>query len=531
MLIMESIFTNSDRAFAVTVRQINATNPFLPERIAREREALAGDFIETGSEWNMLPPSTASPPNQVRLLERMGEVLEKTRASWPKEGRVAREDAAIYSELAGSWLFHSYIQRFDHAIRSAQSAQEALAANVPGDGSTAMQRPVARVDFFAAFRHDAERLLKLPGLTLLETQPVEHLFACAFQIRRAFHHIFFSLAGGSAPIARLRAEIWQSIFTHDLPRYRRILYSKMSDFATLITGPSGTGKELVARAVSLSRYLPYDRKKGGFSEDFTGAFFPLNLAALSPTLIESELFGHRRGAFTGALADRAGWMEVCTETGSVFLDEIGEVDTSIQVKLLRVLQSRTFQRLGDTETRRFSGKIIAATNRDLSAEIQAGRFREDFYYRLCSDVLRTPSLREQLDASEAELPLLTGFVARRLLGEEEGGKFGRQAAAWIEKNLGKHYAWPGNFRELEQCMRNLLVRGNYSPTLHLGTSASASGQNWNELLRHGQLSAEELLRQYTRHVHSQAVTVEETARRLKLDRRTVKARLSMKTPE
>jgi transcriptional regulator with GAF, ATPase, and Fis domain len=102
-------------------------------------------------------------------------------------------------------------------------------------------------------------------------------------------------------------------------------------------------------------------------------------------LIESELFGHRRGAFTGALADRAGWMEVCPPAGAVFLDEIGEVDSSIQVKLLRVLQSRAFQPLGGTDTRRFEGKIIAATNRDLPVEIRAGRFREDFYYRLCSD--------------------------------------------------------------------------------------------------------------------------------------------------
>ncbi|HEY9250193.1 MAG TPA: sigma 54-interacting transcriptional regulator, partial [Rariglobus sp.] len=316
--------------------------------------------------------------------------------------------------------------------------------------------------------------------------------------------------------------IWQSVFTHDLKRYRRVLHTRMGDFATLVTGPSGTGKEVVARAIALSRYLPFDPRRGGFTDDFsTAAFFPLNLSALSPTLIESELFGHRRGAFTGALADREGWMETCPATGSVFLDEIGDVDGSIQVKLLRVLQSRTFQRLGDTATRTFQGKIIAATNRDLAAEIRAGRFREDFYYRLCSDLIRTPSLREQLDDTPDELPGLVGYVATRLLGEGEGEAFARETVAWIGKNLGTDYAWPGNFRELEQCMRNLLVRGSYRPA----ALAEGGGEDWNTLLRGGRLTAEDVLRRYTRQVHSQSDSIEETARRLDLDRRTVKARL------
>jgi transcriptional regulator with GAF, ATPase, and Fis domain len=380
------------------------------------------------------------------------------------------------------------------------------------------------VRFFAEARAEMERLLAVPGLRLIgEAGAVEHFFALAFQMRRAFFHIFGALAGGSAPMARLRAAIWQSIFTHDFTRYRRTLFSRMGDFATLVIGPSGTGKELVARAIALSRYVAFDSKRGMFAEDFAGAFFPLNLSALSPTLIESELFGHRRGAFTGALADRAGWMEVCPATGAVFLDEIGDVDAGIQVKLLRVLQARTFQRLGDTESRVFQGKIIAATNRDLPAEIRAGRFREDFYYRLCSDVVRTPSLREQLDGAGAgELASLAGYVARRLVGAGEAEAFASEAVAWMTKNLGADYAWPGNFRELEQCMRNLLVRGEYRPA---GPLAGGAADDWNALIGGGRLTAEELLRRYTRLVHAQAGTVEETARRLDLDRRTVKARL------
>ena len=109
------------------------------------------------------------------------------------------------------------------------------------------------------------------------------------------------------PAARLRGAVWQSIFTHDMRRYRRSLYRRMGAITTLVTGPSGTGKELVARAVGMSRYIPFDAKTQTFSAGFRGAFHTLNLSALSPTLIESDLFGHRRGAYTGALEDRAGW--------------------------------------------------------------------------------------------------------------------------------------------------------------------------------------------------------------------------------
>ena len=505
---LASLFTSTEHGFAEAIAQINGTNPFLPERVEREREALGDEFVSTGAHWNKLPPAEESHPNHLRLTERARLVIEAVRARWPRDGKVPKGEAADYGELVSFWLYQTYALRFDAVIREASDGRS-------GEGGL-------RLDFYPAFKADVDRFLALPGLTLLDTQPATHLFACAFQIRRAFHHIFRSLAGGSAPIARLRAAIWQSVFTHDLKRYRRVLHTRMGDYATLIIGPSGTGKELVARAIALSRYLPFDPKRGGFTDDFSAsAFFPLNLSALSPTLIESELFGHRRGAFTGALADREGWMEVCPATGSVFLDEIGDVQTEIQVKLLRVLQSRTFQRLGDTETRTFKGKIIAATNRDLAEEIRAGRFREDFYYRLCSDLIQTPSLREQLDDTPAELGVLVEYIAGRLLGDAEGVAFAREAVTWIEKNLGAHYAWPGNFRELEQCMRNLLIRGSYRPT----SLDAPAGEDWNAIMGAGKLTAEEVLRLYTRVVHAQAGSVEETARRLDLDRRTVKARL------
>ena len=138
------------------------------------------------------------------------------------------------------------------------------------------------------------------------------------------------------PRLALRASIWQSVLTCDMRRYRRTMWKRMADFPTLVTGPSGSGKELVARAIGGARYIPFDPIRLTFDSDQQSAFLAINVAALSPTLIESELFGHRRGSFTGAIADRKGWLETCPALGSVFLDELGEMDLSLQVKLLRV---------------------------------------------------------------------------------------------------------------------------------------------------------------------------------------------------
>jgi DNA-binding NtrC family response regulator len=157
-------------------------------------------------------------------------------------------------------------------------------------------------------------------------------------------------------------------------------------------------------------------------------------------------------------------------------------------------------------------------------EIRAGRFREDFYYRLCSDQIVTPSLREQMNASAEELDLHVALIARRLVGDEDAPRFARETTAWIDRHLGAAYAWPGNFRELEQCVRNLLIRQEYRPA---GSLAASGREDWNEFLNRGAATAEDVLRRYTRQVYEQAGNnIEETARRLDLDRRTVKARLA-----
>jgi transcriptional regulator with PAS, ATPase and Fis domain len=296
----------------------------------------------------------------------------------------------------------------------------------------------------------------------------------------------------------------------------------MSEFATLITGPSGTGKELAARAIAESRYVAFDDRRLTFADDGEQVFFPINISALTPTLVESELFGHRRGAFTGAVADRRGWLETCPEAGSVFLDELGDMDTAIQVKLLRVIETRTFHPVGDTAGRQFRGKLIAATNRDLPEAMRKGQFREDLYYRLCSDQIATVSMAEQLTASPGVLRELVVYMSRRVAGAD-GDALAEEVMPWIDANLGADYPWPGNYRELEQCVKNMLIRGNYRPAR--SAAAADEVEEFATQARAGSLTAEELLGRYVTIVYSRTRSYEETARRLGLDRRTVKAKV------
>ena len=206
------------------------------------------------------------------------------------------------------------------------------------------------------------------------------------------------------------------------------------DLSVLVTGESGTGKEMVARAIHYE------------SERADKAFITQNCGAVPDTLLESELFGHKRGAFTGAVDDRIGLFQQA-DGGTLFLDEIGETSPAFQVKLLRVLQEGEFRPLGSTRTVTVDVRVIAATNRDLEADVRDGRFREDLYYRLATIALRVPPLRER----PMDLPLLADTLLRRF--QQELGKTGMNLTPGLLARLVSH-GWPGNVRELQ----NQLIR-------------------------------------------------------------------------
>ena len=243
-------------------------------------------------------------------------------------------------------------------------------------------------------------------------------------LKRALHstHQFSNIIGSSGPMLA----IFQLIET-----------VAPTASTVLISGESGTGKELVARAIHVN------------SPRKDRPFVALNCGAVSETLLDSELFGHMRGAFTGADVNKKGLIEVA-EKGTIFLDEIGEMSPQVQVKLLRVLQERRFRRVGGTDEVEADIRIIAATNRDLSKMVGDGTFREDLYYRINVIPVRLPSLRERVD----DIPLLAEHFASKFaaqMGKPVSGVSGAAMACL------QAYPWPGNIRELENAIERAVA--------------------------------------------------------------------------
>jgi len=227
-----------------------------------------------------------------------------------------------------------------------------------------------------------------------------------------------------------KSQVMQNVFTF-------IKASAASDTSILILGESGTGKELVAGAIH------------SIGERKDEPMITLNCSALSETLLESELFGHIKGAFTGAIQDRIGWFEEANG-GTIFLDEISEISPYIQVKLLRVLQQREIERVGESRKRKIDIRIIAATNKDLKALVDAGTFREDLYYRLKVFPIYLPPLRDRKE----DIPLLADHFI----------KLNNKKAAIKVKGISKtaaktfmNYPWPGNIRELANAIEHAFV--------------------------------------------------------------------------
>ncbi|MBX7098682.1 MAG: sigma-54 dependent transcriptional regulator [Myxococcaceae bacterium] len=205
----------------------------------------------------------------------------------------------------------------------------------------------------------------------------------------------------------------------------------------LILGESGTGKELIAQVLHESS--PRKDKP----------FIKVNCAALSESLLESELFGHEKGSFTGAQGRREGRFELA-DTGTLFLDEVGEISPALQIKLLRVLQTREFERVGGTQSVKVDVRLVAATNRDLAAEVKAGRFREDLYYRLNVVAVTLPPLRQR----KGDIPALVGHFL-----EKYSAAYGKQVKSLAPGTLNAllAHSWPGNVRELENAVERAVV--------------------------------------------------------------------------
>ncbi|HYL88087.1 MAG TPA: sigma 54-interacting transcriptional regulator [Burkholderiales bacterium] len=465
-----------DRDFLASLANVVFGNPFTAERAAVIRRLAPDAPGDLNSDREALARAVAP---RLRAL---------TAARPGAEERALLEPALAYV------AYHRYVPQLDAHIE-----QQAGKAGAP------LAAPVGE---------EAVRELVQNGFT--EERAVK-FFSFFFQLRRAFYFIERALAGKSDSMQRFRRALWNNMFTHDMRVYEAALWNRMEDFATLLLGETGTGKGEAAAAIGRSEFIPYLPGERRFAANFAESFIAINLSQFPETLVESELFGHRKGAFTGAIDHHQGVFERCSEHGALFLDEIGEVGVSLQIKLLRVLQERTFTPVGGREPKRFSGRVIAATNRPIAELRQSGRFREDFYYRLCSDVIQVPTLRQRLRESPAELAELVTLLVGRTAGQSN-----KELVAFVlealERDLPRGYPWPGNVRELEQAVRRVLLTGAYKPDV---TAAEADGEErLLTRLRQGNLTADELLSAYSAMLYDRLGSYAAVAERTKLDPRT-----------
>ncbi len=457
------------------------------------RAALENPFSRVRAELDRFLAATDGPEVLPRLLARLSLRLEAIDRRLEHADFAEESDRLLYEYGVLFEVFHKFSAAFDGHIRDQGQA-----------GAQPVAVPFAR-----------ELLTWLTTRSVPAPRAVRFL-ALFFQMHRAYYFIAEGLTGHSRSMQGLREALWNNIFTRDLGQYDRLLWDRMEDFSTILLGETGTGKGAAAAAIGRSGYIPWDDSRQRFAVSFTEAFVTINLSQYPESLIESELFGHRKGAFTGAVEHHDGLFARCSAHGAIFLDEVGEVTIPIQIKLLRVLQERSFTPVGSHTPVRFAGRVVAATHRPLDTLRAEGRFRDDFYYRLCADVIEVPTLRARIAEDPADLEALITLLTRRTLGQDAPA-VARDVRHAIDRDLGPGHGWPGNVRELEQCVRRVLLTGRCG-----GGGPGARPGDVEQALGQGTLTAEQLLALYCATLHRQHGTYEKVSRITGLDRRTVK---------
>jgi hypothetical protein len=473
-----------EREFFTKIKQAAFSNPFGEERKNVDLE-LTGLKTDT-------PNTKVLSCLEAKVAESIKTVIKRKPAGASglcEQDRLLLRYGFLFS------LFHSSCDSYDRLI------EEQIRA-----GATPCR---------VAFAGDALRAFSDFGFS---RQEALRYFALFFQMRRAFYFIS-GIAGRSRCIRNLRSSLWQNIFTQDVTVYDQYLWNRMEDFSTMLLGETGTGKGLAAAAVGRSGFIPFNEKANTFSESFTQAFISINLSQYPEQLIESELFGHTKGSFTGAVEAHNGIFSRCSPCGAIFLDEIGDVSIPVQIKLLQVLQERFFSPVGSHKLERFQGRVIAATNKDLRKLREQKEFRDDFYYRLCSDIIEVPPLRQRLAEDPGEIDEILPFIIKRILGQASA-EIVQMVKDFLHSNQPQDYAWSGNVRELEQCVRRLLLKNTYD-----WLQQEPSGKTISRItqgVESGSLTAQEMLSDYCRILYDRFGTYEAVAKTTQLDRRTVK---------
>ena len=480
--------TNDDRQFFRLVADASYTNPFSEER--REIDSQVAGLLNTEDDWRKIVPLA---------IDAIHKRLDHLDADGPRRFQdFVDRDAGLMKYTYLYEVYHRHALAFDDFILAQQQCSSPL-----------------KVPFAAA------ALSELQARGFSADQAVQY-FSMFYQIRRAFHFIDRGLVGKSRCMRKLRMDLWNNIFTYDIRDYEQYLWDRMEDFSTLLEGATGSGKGAAAAAIGRSGFIPYDPAKKLFAANFNTLFLPVNLSQYAESLLESELFGHTKGAFTGAVAEHAGVLSLCQKHGVIFLDEIGDLSIPAQVKLLKVLEERTFFPVGSHEARSFEGRVIAATHRPIDTLRRDNKFRDDFYYRLCSDCIQVPTLAQRIAENENELAELVRHFTLSITGRENL-ELAERVLDVISTQLGPDYPWPGNVRELAQCIRRVILKRTYE-----GQTIQHAGMKEQLIadIDTASLTADELLGRYCRLLYERCGTYEEVARRTALDRRTVKKHIT-----
>jgi DNA-binding NtrC family response regulator len=423
-------------AFLDPVSRLYATNPFEPAWDELLERALRDDYVPVnevkasrGDLYGNNPASLTEPLG--RSLAVIGDRLAHGVEGTPRE-------LSVYHGAALFYLWEELGPRLQGLIDE--------------DGVAA--------PFYDELADDCRSLFGHRGLS---TPEPAHLLALFYQAKRAFHFTATRILGRSPGAAAARASIWRASMTGDVCTYAEDLYRSMDEIPVLITGETGTGKDLAASCIGWSRYIPFDAGARRFARKHTQDYHVRNVIETASGVLESALFGHKKGAFTGATADAEGCFDLPKEHGTLFLDEAGEIPEHVQVKLLRPLQNREHVPVGGTAPRKLAGRLVFATHRDLEAMCREGTFRRDLYERMNGFRIHMPPLREMIVEAPAEVRVyVRGFVARKIKSPDRVEEWTDRVTGAIEATRADH-PWPGNLRELKNYTERCLLDGRPMP--------------------------------------------------------------------
>jgi DNA-binding NtrC family response regulator len=407
--------------FAEPISLLYTTNPFEPLWEERQQAAL-GDRYRPGDDAG----------NRARITAQLAPIVAVTAQQLADGVTATAEELALYQGLVLYTLWDDYGPRFQRLI----------------------DKKEVEVPFWDEFAERHHGYLRYPGLSAPEPG---HLLSLLYEAYRTWHFVRSLILGSSPLAAATRASLFRASMTGNLCIYADGLYSRMHEIPVLITGETGTGKDLAARCVGWSRYIPFDAEKRRFATTYDGDFHARSICEMAGSVLESELFGHKRGSFTGATADKIGCLALPQRYGTLFLDEIGELPLDVQAKLLRPFENREIVPVGETRPRPIPGQLVFATNQDLEAMCLAGTFRRDLYERMKAVRIHMPPLHAMLAQAPGDLRIyVRASVAAKIDSPARVEALTDRVVASIHAGH-PDPGWSGNLRALKHYTEYYIV--------------------------------------------------------------------------